>query len=49
MQYAFEDFVIDSDRRELTRSAEPIAERSLEVDSEMRIWTEGSVEGSVAI
>ena len=25
MQYAFEDFVIDSDRRELTRSAEPIA------------------------
>jgi len=25
MQYAFEDYVIDSDRRELTRSAEPIA------------------------
>jgi TolB-like protein len=25
VQYAFEDFVIDSDRRELTRSAEPIA------------------------
>ena len=25
MQYAFEDYLIDSDRRELTRSAEPIA------------------------
>ena len=25
MQYAFEHYVIDSDRRELTRSAEPIA------------------------
>ena len=25
MRYAFEDYVIDSDRRELTRSAEPIA------------------------
>jgi DNA-binding response OmpR family regulator len=25
VQYAFEDYVIDSDRRELTRSAEPIA------------------------
>src|SRR5215471_3781961 len=25
MQYSFEDFVIDSDRRELTRNAEPIA------------------------
>ena len=25
MQYAFEDYVIDSDRRELTRGAEPIA------------------------
>ena len=25
MQYAFEDYVIDSDRRELTRNAEPIA------------------------
>jgi DNA-binding response OmpR family regulator len=24
VQYAFEDYVIDSDRRELTRSAEPI-------------------------
>ena len=25
VRYAFEDYVIDSDRRELTRSAEPIA------------------------
>ena len=25
MRYSFEDYVIDSDRRELTRSAEPIA------------------------
>ena len=25
MQYAFEDYVIDPDRRELTRSAEPIS------------------------
>ena len=25
MRYAFEDYVIDSDRRELTRSAQPIA------------------------